>query len=353
MTSHNEVVTVDKLQTKIKSIRYCCCMKRVFLALILLTTILPAVASAHTRWFAYTELAPLETTEPTGLYLLVWSLLIFIVISIALFFHLRGWLNLSFLKPKSPHAFERAASTFTMVVGAFLIIAGTHQYLFSPNLTIENGIPMYLIVIQILIGLDFLLGLSTRVSAIILALLWTVSFNYAGVIPMFENIWVLSTAMFIAVMGNDYFSIASSKILRDKLARYKNYGLSFLRIGTGLTLVILGLTEKILAPEYGINFLNQHHWNFMQMIGFSNYSDYLFTISAGSVELLFGLIFLLGTVTRLNALVVAVVFSLPLFILGPIELSGHLPHFAAIILLLLFGSGGHFVPFKYHKSDKV
>ncbi|MEK9154083.1 MAG: hypothetical protein AAB798_01275, partial [Patescibacteria group bacterium] len=69
------------------------------------------------------------------------------------------------------------------------------------------------------------------------------------------------------------------------------------------------------------------------------YSDYLFTLSAGAVESLFGLIFILGVVTRLNALIVAIVFTIPLFILGPIELAGHLPHFAAVVLLLLFGGG--------------
>jgi uncharacterized membrane protein YphA (DoxX/SURF4 family) len=69
------------------------------------------------------------------------------------------------------------------------------------------------------------------------------------------------------------------------------------------------------------------------------YSDYLFTLSAGATEAVFGLLLILGTVTRLNSLVIAVFFSIPLFILGPIELTGHMPHFAAIVILLLFGAG--------------
>jgi uncharacterized membrane protein YphA (DoxX/SURF4 family) len=72
------------------------------------------------------------------------------------------------------------------------------------------------------------------------------------------------------------------------------------------------------------------------------YTDYLFTLSAGTMEALFGLIFILGVVTRLNALAIAIFFSIPIFILGPIELAGHLPHFCAVVLLLLFGSGEHF-----------
>ena len=118
------------------------------------------------------------------------------------------------------------------------------------------------------------------------------------------------------------------------------YALPVLRLGTGATLLVLGFTEKILHPEFGINFLRQYDWNFMQLLGF-NYSDYLFTLSAGSVEALFGLIFILGIVTRLNALVVATFFTIPLFFLGPIELAGHVPHFAAVVLLLIFGAGEH------------
>lgn len=312
----------------------------------------PAVTFAHTRWFSETNLAPFHTTEPTLLYLLVWGVLIAGVILTGSVLHQRNLLRLGFLKPKKPHAYERAASTFTMVVGAFLLIAGTHEYLFSPNLTLVAGIPYALIVTQILIGLLFLLGIGTRIAAICIAFIWALAFYYTGWVSALENIWVLSTSAFIMVMGNDYFSLFSFSFLRGRMQAYKGYALSFLRLGTGVTLMVLGLSEKILAPEFGINFLTQHHWNFMQLLGFP-YSDYLFVISAGSVEMLFGLIFVLGIVTRLNALVVAIVFTIPLFILGPIELAGHMPHFAAVVLLLLFGNGGHFLLFKKYKDEQV
>ncbi len=185
----------------------------------------------------------------------------------------------------------------------------------------------------------------------LLAALWAISFFYVGVISAIENIWVLSTAIFIMIMGNDYFSLVSFSYLRDHLSRFKPFALSILRVGTGLTLLILGFSEKILAPRYGINFLESHNWNFMEKIGF-NYSDYLFTLSAGSVEVLLGVILLIGVVTRFTAMVTAIIFTIPLFLLGPIELAGHIPHFAAIVLLMLFGNGGHFVKFrKYDDAD--
>jgi uncharacterized membrane protein YphA (DoxX/SURF4 family) len=316
----------------------------------LVATLLPTLALAHTKWFAEGELPPLTTNEPTGLYLGAWAAMVIFVVLCGIYIEKRNWFTFSFLQPVKPHVFERAASTFVMVTGTFFLIAGTHEYLFSPNQTVESGVPMFLVIVQILIGFAFLLGIASRVSGIILGLLWASSIYYVGWVEALENIWVLTTAIFITFMGNEYFSIISFSALRSIVAPFKKYALSILRLGTGITLMVLGLSEKILAPELGTNFLSTHHWNFMEAVGLP-FTNYLFTLSAGSVEFLFGLIFVLGIATRLNALVVAIVFSIPLFILGPIELAGHLPHFGAIVLLLLFGNGGHFTFFSHLKRN--
>lgn len=307
--------------------------------IILLLALLPSVALAHTRWFAPVDIAQLVSDEPTAFYLVAWALIAGIIVAAAIFLERRGLLQLSFLHPRRDHAFPRAAATFSMIAGAFFLIAGTHGYLFSPNLTLESGVPYAFVVLQILIGIAFLAGLYARVAALGLAALWAASFSAVGVIATLEDIWVLSTALFILIMGSDYFSLVPWRALAHITRRYHEYALPFLRLGTGATLLVLGFSEKILRPELGINFLAQHHWNFMQLLGFDWFSDYLFTLSAGAVESLIGLIFILGVVTRLNALVLAIFFTIPMFILGPIELAGHLPHFAAVVLLLLFGGG--------------
>ncbi|MEK7069166.1 MAG: hypothetical protein AAB947_02175 [Patescibacteria group bacterium] len=299
----------------------------------------PALAVAHTRWFAEGNVSPFAVNEPTAFYMFAWAILALIIIWGGVYAERRGLFQFNFLTPSRDHAFPRASATFSMITGAFLLIAGTHGYLFSPNLTDGSGIPHALIMMQIFIGLALLAGVYARVAALCLMLLWAISFSYTEVLFMFENIWVLSTALFIFIMGSDYFSLVTFKTLEHLTRRFHDYALPILRIGTGATLLILGFSEKILRPELGINFLAEHHWNFMQLLGFEWYSDYLFTLSAGAVESLFGLVFILGVVTRLNALVVAIVFTIPLFILGPIELAGHLPHFAAVVLLLLFGGG--------------
>jgi uncharacterized membrane protein YphA (DoxX/SURF4 family) len=306
-----------------------------------LLLILPTTALAHTRWFATETLLPYTTTEPTALYLIIWACIAFTIVVIGIHSERIGAFSLSFLAPKKEYSFQRAAASFSMVTGAFFLLAGTHQYVFSPNLSASLGMPEWLIVVQILIGISLLVGFFERIAAVALMLLWVLVLFYTGFVAALEDVWVLSTAFFIFVMGNDYFDMFPIRALRRHVAPLQSYALPVLRWGTGMTLFVLGFSEKILHPEFGINFLSMYPWNFMQSLGLA-YSDYLFTLSAGAVESLFGLVFMLGIVTRLNALVLAVFFTIPIFILGPIELAGHMPHFAAVVLLLLFGAGEHF-----------
>lgn len=302
---------------------------------------LPVFTYAHTKWFAVGTLPSYATHEPTALYLIVWACIAFTIVLIGVHFERAKILTLSFLEPKKEHAFQRAAALFSMVAGAFFLIAGTHHYVFSPNLSASFGVPGWLIVLQILIGISLLIGFFERIAALVLMFLWTLVLLYTGVVAALEDIWVLSTAFFILVMGNDYFDMFPIRALQKQVAFLRPYALPVLRWGTGVTLFVLGFSEKILHPEFGINFLAQYPWNFMQSLGFA-YSDYLFTLSAGAVESLFGLVFMLGIVTRLNALVLGIFFTIPIFILGPIELAGHMPHFAAVVLMLLFGAGQHY-----------
>ncbi len=315
-------------------------MKRLFA--MMLVWCVPLVSLAHTRWFADDHIIVPTPHEPTAMYLGVLGVAALCIVMVGMWLHARNIGRLVWLKPKASQAYDRAAATFAMVCGTFFIIAGTHYYLFSPNLSASAGVPLWLIYTQIAIGLAFLLGIFTRTAAVVLLLVWLLSIPVGGLESAIENIWVVSTALFIAIMGNDYFSLVGFSYLKNHLAPYKPYALSILRLGTGTTLLVLGFSEKILAPELGLNFLTQYHWNFMALLGIP-YSDYLFVLSAGAVESLFGLVFILGIVTRLNALVVAIIFTIPLFLLGPIELAGHMPHFAAVVLLLLFGSGGKFM----------
>jgi uncharacterized membrane protein YphA (DoxX/SURF4 family) len=94
-----------------------------------------------------------------------------------------------------------------------------------------------------------------------------------------------------------------------------------------------------MSPSLTENFLSLYHWNFMNNIGFTWFTDYWFAFSAGVAEALFGLFLMLGLVTRTTTITLAVFLLSTLVMLGPVELMGHLPHFSIAIVLLLLGAG--------------
>lgn len=122
-----------------------------------------------------------------------------------------------------------------------------------------------------------------------------------------------------------------------------NYSIAFLRVTLGVSLIALALTEKLLQPELALNVLAQYPLNFIQHLGMT-FSDSWFVLGAGMVELLIGIFFVLGLMVRTTALVImglmaasnAYFFCAGNYSLAIMELIGHLPVFAAGVLLLFY-----------------
>ena len=100
------------------------------------------------------------------------------------------------------------------------------------------------------------------------------------------------------------------------------------------------LFRSVSQSRYHTAFLEKYDWNFMHhFFGLTWFSDYWFAYSAGVVESLFGIFLILGLVTRLTIVALAVFLVTTLILLGPVELIGHLPHFSIAAVLLVFGAG--------------
>ncbi|MAE10748.1 MAG: hypothetical protein CL876_02285 [Dehalococcoidales bacterium] len=123
-------------------------------------------------------------------------------------------------------------------------------------------------------------------------------------------------------------------------SRYAKLPILIIRIGLGLTLVILALHNKLLDPNMALTFLDTHYLNFMQLMGFTGFTDIRFVFAAGIVELAVGVLLIFGIATRFVAAIVFVVMGTTIVILGPDELIGHLPIMGIVALLLYRGSGG-------------
>jgi uncharacterized membrane protein YphA (DoxX/SURF4 family) len=305
---------------------------------------IPFVTDAHVRWFAHEEtfVKPYSWTDIPVIASIAIVLLI-VLIGIYLEKKLRTpkWFD-TFTEKWAPNILSFASIGF----GLSFLIFTFNGFVFAPPLHTES---LLLLGIQGLAGAMILFGVYERIAGALLLVLFGLCVKEFGFVDVMDTFEMLSFAIYAMIIGRPKWKIVDTDIFIKLRHRLHPYGLPLLRVGTGLNLIILGFSEKILAPSLTANFLSDHQWNFMQNLGFHSYSDYWFAYSAGVSEALFGLFFLLGLVTRTTTLALAVFLVTTLYLLGPIELIGHLPHFSIAIVLIILGSGSRL---KIIKSGK-
>ncbi len=220
-----------------------------------------------------------------------------------------------------------------------LLVDGTQTRLFSPDDTM-TGAPAYIIgVCETFVALSFFYGGLTRLSAVLLAGIWFASFWIVGPEATFENALFLGVAVFFFMAGRGPLSI--DRLLVPKLeppAWLVRNAVIPLRIGLGISLVVVAFTEKLANEPLAFDFLERHPLNFTAALGLP-LSNELFVLFAGSVELLIGLWITLGIFNREIVIVALLPFNLTLSVFNQTELAGHLPFYGIMALLLVWEAG--------------
>lgn len=297
----------------------------------------PLVSEAHVKWFA----KPVDVVPAykiTDSWVVCWIVVSFLIVLLGIFLE-KKLKTPKFIESKLYSLGPIVSSLCSIGVGLALIIFTYNGFVFAPDMEVQGLFGSILLLLQLISGVMILFGLYERVGAIILAIVYLGSIKVHGLIEMLDAVEVLGVAIYVFIMGRPRWRIASSKIFIGFSDKLKNYAVPFLRVFTGLNLFVLGFSEKILAPSLTQNFLQHYNWNFMHTLGFNSFTNYWFAFSAGVVESLFGLFLILGLVTRLTTITLAVFLATTLVLLGPIELMGHLPHFSIAIVFLIMGSG--------------
>lgn len=294
-------------------------------------------ALAHVKWFVdsdevtetYHGLFPFYSLESKEVW--IWSGLL--VAWVLLF----GFLNKYIKAPNGLIAFGEKYSTqinrvAQAVLGIFLItVSFVWKIIIIPEIEINNISTVVLSVIQAVVGLMFVLNFYPRVASMALIAFCIGVGVFVGPVAFAENFILLSLAL--------YFLIKNSKT--GFFSKIDSYALPMVRIGTGLSLIILAFTEKLLYPELSIIFLNEHSWNFFAPI-FPWFTNNLFILSAGFVEIGFGVLFILGFLTRINTIMIAAFFACSVTAMliqtGKWEVED-LVVYAAAILFIFFGAG--------------
>lgn len=300
--------------------------------------LIPSVVSAHVKWFVDTD-EVLRGTTPTLFYnwqsqeVLVWSLIVVLAVLVAKFLDskISAPKKLVEFGMKNEKKINRVAQA---VLGIFLIsVSFLWKIIIIPDFQVVDSLSVLLQYLQVVIGLMYLFNFKPKfASQILLAFCVGILFSH-GVVAFLENMILLTLALYFLIVNSEKDSWVFKKL--------NIRAVEIVRIGTGISLIVLAFTEKFLYPELSLNFLNLHPWNFMQPL-FPWFTDNLFVLSTGFAELIFGVIFIFGYITRVTTISIAVFFAMSVvtmfFQYNAWEVED-LVVYSAAILFIFFGNG--------------
>jgi uncharacterized membrane protein YphA (DoxX/SURF4 family) len=218
---------------------------------------------------------------------------------------------------------------------SLLAQAASGTYL-APSLDLPEGdAGIALAILEAVIGIWLIAGYKVRPAAWLLVAAGPIgAFGY-GVLPILERIDLLGVALFLAILPPDD-NRPGGRAEPDP--RHLTSALLSLRILVGGALVVLAFTEKLARPRLALAFLDRYPaFNIVDTLGIEM-SDQTFVRVAGGIELLFGLLLILGAMPQIAVIVAGIPFNATLFFLGASELIGHLPVYGAMLALLVYGS---------------
>lgn len=293
-------------------------------------------ASAHVRWFVESD-ATVATFQPysiTDPEVLAWIAIATALIGLSIFLEMR-LPTLRIVDSKTRHDFIELLRVFT---GMSMLLTAYEGAIVAPHLVAFGAFGMVLLFSQAAIGILLIANRAILHAAILMILLHLGLAIKFGVVAALEYLIMVAIAVFLLINN------LPTAELRE---RYKPYSVDLLRILTGVSLITLGISEKLVGAMMAESFLAFYEWNFMQSIGFEFFTDRLFVLSAGVIEVVFGIILVLGTTTRLNVLAFSIVLfaSNVLFLIqgeneaALVEFVGHMPVIGVALILLLLGYG--------------
>jgi len=184
------------------------------------------------------------------------------------------------------------------------------------------------------VGVWLITGWRLRPAALATVALGPLGLVLAGPVAVLEAADVLGLALFLAWLppGPDAWG------RRETSPEQLRPALFALRLALGTALIVVAFTEKLLAPELTLAFLDRYPaFDLFALVGL-DLSPELFVQLAAAVEVLFGLLILSGASPQAVVVVAGIPFNVTLFFLGREELIGHLAIYGALLALLVYGS---------------
>jgi uncharacterized membrane protein YphA (DoxX/SURF4 family) len=302
----------------------------------LAATLWASAVNAHVRWFVDST-ATVENFEPyslTDIEVVAWIAISIALVCISVFLDMR-LPNVRIVDTKTRHDFIEILRVFT---GMSMLLTAYEGNIVAPHLNAFGSFGTFLLFAQAIIGILLIANKFIHHVAIFMLLLHMGLAIKFGFLAAGEYLIMVAIALYLLINN------LPSQAMRERL---KPYSVDILRILTGISLIVLGVAEKIVGAMMSESFLALFQWNFMQLWGIDFFTDRLFVLSAGVMEVVFGVILVLGTTTRLNVFVFScVLFATNVLFLiqgeneaAMVEFIGHMPIIGVALILLLLGSG--------------
>jgi hypothetical protein len=224
--------------------------------------------------------------------------------------------------------------------GVSLLALAALQEFLVPTLALPDtwwGIALG--ILEGIVGVWLITGWKVRIAAWLLVAAGPLGMLGYGVVPILERADLLAIGLFLALLPPDDRQPGGRITIDPERVRV---ALFWLRLLTGIALILLAYTEKLARPELSLDFLDRYPaFNILQVVGGwvgVEVGDLAFVQFAAGVEILFGLLLISGALPQLTVLAAGIPFNATLFFLGATELIGHLPIYGAMLAVLVYGS---------------
>lgn len=291
----------------------------------LLLLLLPLFSYAHIKWFTgFTFLdKPLEVPDVLNTTFLWLALLSMLAIN-AFVFADKYADRLSWYRKVNlwlDNHKEYSGTIMRIAMAAVLLIAWAQGTLFTPDLVTDlNGFIWLEFILAILL---FFPGTS-GIAGLGIILIYAACIFEFGIFYMLDYLHFIGIGIYLFARKLEH-------------PRWKEIGLPALYFTIGFSLIWLAY-EKLFYPSWGLYLLEQ---NPQLALGLPKE---FFLQGAAFVEISLGYLLIIGLLERPLAVIITLVFFLTTLVFGKLEVIGHTPLHAALIIFLLNGTGKMFKP---------
>ena len=217
----------------------------------------------------------------------------------------------------------------------------------APSLGLGSGLGGWLLgSVMAAVAVLLATGWHVRPAALLLVAAGPIGMAVFGVSAILQRADVLGLALFLLIAGAGRWS-ADWELGRVRDATVERLGRALwaLRVAAGSALIVVAFTEKLANPQLARRFVDERgvDFNVADATGLP-VGDLEFIRIAGAIEVLFGLLLISGALPQVIVIAAGIPFNLTLYFFGTIEMLGHLPVYAAMLVLLVCGSSAELRP---------